>query len=281
MTLAQSANACSASNKPKINSVPQRNVVAYDELETQLRVCDDFASARLPASHNPLVSAASRLLSNLARLKPLEDPDHIKNLRSRLAKRIVRFTRQASRAGADAKTVKVASYLLCTVADEAVLTSDWGSESDWANNSLLHEIHDEASGGVRFFQWLEHYMRLASNSVELLELMYLCLALGYQGRYAAIEHGDKELLRLRHALFQCIQRQRGEIARNISRVPLPQRHEQRRQVLLIPGWIPLMLTLFSLTLVYSAFVWMLDQQREKALIPFQQFDALSAGPGIV
>jgi type VI secretion system protein ImpK len=177
--------------------------------------------------------------------------------------------------------VKVASYLLCTVADEAVLTSDWGSKSEWASASLLHEFHDEASGGVRFFQWLEHYMRLAPSGVELLELMYLCLALGYQGRYAAIEHGDKELLRLRHELFLCIQRQRGDAARRISCVPLPPRHEQRRQVLLIPGWIPVMMTLFSLALVYSAFVWMLDQQREKALIPFQQFDALSTGPGLV
>jgi type VI secretion system protein ImpK len=257
---------------------PERDVVAYEELDARLRLRDERKTQPLCASHNPLVAAASRLLSTLTRLKPQESVNAITTLRERLGKRVLQFTRQALQAGVDAKTVNLASYVLCTVADEAVSTSAWGMKSDWAINSLLHGFHGETSGGARFFQLLEQYMRLAASHVEILELMYLCLALGYEGRYATTEQGGKDLLKLRHTLFACIQRQRGETSSKASRVVLPERHELRRQILLIPGWLPALLTLFSLGLMYSAFAWTIGQQREKALLPFQQLGALSVAP---
>lgn len=281
MTHAPPASTDSASPALKPGHVPERKSQAFDELDARLRARDDFTSAYLSASHNPLLAAASRLLSSLARLKPHETPEQLTQLRTRLCKRVTQFAGYALQAGIDPKTVKVASRVLCSMADEIIMTSPWGSESEWATATLLHHFHDDASGGVRFFQWLEHYMRLAPSHVELLELMYVCMALGYEGRYASIEEGDKALLQLRHELFDCIRRQRGEVTRAISRVPLPQKQEQRRQVLLIPAWLPAMLALFCLGLVYSGFAWMLDQEREKALIPFQQFDGLPAAPGIV
>jgi type VI secretion system protein ImpK len=276
-SLASTGNPC---DDLQPGPAPERSVVAYDELDARLQMRDKRSTVRLFASHNPLVSAASRLLSNIARLKPHETPDQITSLRVRLCKRINQFKHQALQAAVDANTVDRASYVLCSVADEAVLTSAWGIESNWASDSLLHTFHGETSGGITFFQLLEQYMRLAPSHVEILELMYLCLALGFQGRYAATEPGGKELQRLRHDLFQNIQRQRGEVSSNISCVSLPRHQQQRRQVMLIPGWLPVVLTLFSLGLVYSTFAWMLEQEREKVLVPFLQIDALPAAPGI-
>lgn len=269
MTYSSPASADNPPDDLQPGPAPERGVVILDELDARLRLRDERKTLRLSASHNPLVAAASRLLSTVARLKPPKDASALTALRKQLGKRIQQFSRHALQAGVDVKTVKTASYVLCTVADEAVLTRAWGSESDWASRSLLHEFHSETSGGTRFFQWLEHYMRLAASNVELLELMYLCLALGFEGRHATTAQGAKDLLKLRHDLFECIRRQRGEISSKVSCVQLPARHEWSRQVLLIPGWLPVVLTLITLGLMYSAFAWTLAQQREKALAPFQ------------
>lgn len=277
MTHSSIASAGNAAHELQPGPAPGRNVVAYDELDARLRIRDDSQTARLAASFNPLVAAASRLFSNLARLKPHETPEAISSLRERLDKRIHQFTRQAAQAGVGQDKVKMASYVLCTAADETVLTSKWGRQSHWATNSLLNAFHQETSGGVMFFQLLERYMRTAAGNIEMLELMYLCLALGFQGRYGASEQGHEQLQRLRHDVFQCIQRQRGEVASKVSCIELPNRHEPQQQVVLIPVWLPVLTTLFCLGALYLGLTWKLDQRRDTALVPFQQFDAL---PGI-
>jgi type VI secretion system protein ImpK len=254
--------------------------VTCQALDARLRIRDDAAVSRLAAGQNPLVSAASRLLSNIGRLKSQETPKTIEALRTRLDKRIQQFTRQALQAGVEDDKVKVASYLLCTVADEAVLARKWGDESDWATNSLLNAFHGETSGGEMFFQLLERYMRKTAGNVEMLELMYVCLALGFQGRYGTSEQDGKELQRLRHDVFECIQRQRGAVASRISCIELPHRHEPRRQVVLIPGWLPVVATLLSLGVLYLGLTWKLDQRRDTALVPFQQFGALPSVHGL-
>ena len=278
MTDSSFANPDDAPDALQPGPVPARHLVVYDALDARLRLGDEKNAARLAACYNPLVAAASRLLSGIARLKPHPEASALQQLRARLGKRITRFNRQALQAGVDPKQVQIACYVLCTVADEAVLTSDWGINSDWATTSLLNSFHGETAGGVKFFQLLERFMRLPAGHIELLELMYLCLTLGYEGRYAAAAHGGKQLQNLRQDLYECIQRVRGASSSKISLIQLPRRHEQRRALISIPSWLPVSLTLFSLALLYSGFAWMLDKQRDKALIPFQLLDSTSAGP---
>ncbi|WP_206197454.1 type IVB secretion system protein IcmH/DotU, partial [Pseudomonas viridiflava] len=76
-----------------------------------------------------------------------------------------------------------ARYVLCTVLDEAVLTTAWGSSSNWSTMSLLSHFHQETFGGEKFFQLLERLGSNPARHLHLLELMYLCLALGLKGKY--------------------------------------------------------------------------------------------------
>lgn len=278
MTDAPIANPDDSPEKLQPGPPPERSLMVYDVLQEQLRPGDEAYAARLAARCNPLVAAASRLLSGIARLKPHPEASALYELRARLGKRITRFKRQTLQAGVDPKQVQIASYVLCATADEAVLTSTWGKNSNWAATSLLNTFHGETSGGEKFFLILERFMRIPAGNIDLLELLYLCLTLGYEGRYAAEAHGGKKLQNLRLDLYECIQRVRGETSSRISLITLPRRHEQRRALLMIPGWLPVSLTLFSLALLYSGFAWMLDKQRDKALIQFQLIDSPSVAP---
>ena len=77
----------------------------------------------------------------------------------------------------------VARYVLCTFVDTAVLNTPWGAQGDWAGQSLLVMFHKEVSGGTKFFEILERLRAEPDRYIGLIELVYVCLALGYEGKY--------------------------------------------------------------------------------------------------
>ena len=85
--------------------------------------------------------------------------------------------------------------------DEAIATTPWGAGGAWAKQSLLVTFHNEVSGGEKFFSLLQRVGEDARGNVDLLELMYLCLAFGFQGKYRVVEGGRSQLDELRERLF--------------------------------------------------------------------------------
>ncbi|MCD5995495.1 type IVB secretion system protein IcmH/DotU [Pseudomonas sp. CDFA 602] len=248
---------------------PDAALARYTDLDPRFYLRDTRKAPLRANQHNPLVAAASRLLSTLARLEPHGDPTALAKLRVRLGKRISGFAREAIDAGVEHAEVKVASYLLCSLADETVLTRDWGRNSNWATNSLLQDFHDDSLGGEKFFLLLEHFLSAPARYIHQLELIYLCLALGFEGRYAASAERRNQLRQLRHELYQCLKRVRGDACRSVSRVQPATSQIKTRTIIRIPA-VPLLgATLLSLCLIYMGFAWNLTQQREAALVPFQ------------
>ena len=86
-------------------------------------------------------------------------------------------------AGVVAEDAIVARYVLCTFVDSAVLNTPWGAQGDWAGQSLLVIFHKEVSGGEKFFSILDRLRSNPSRYIDLIELVYVCLALGYEGKY--------------------------------------------------------------------------------------------------
>ena len=62
--------------------------------------------------------------------------------------------------------------------------------------------------GERFFQLLDQLKPNPGNFLPVLELMYLCLSLGFQGQYRLSPRGPGELDRIREDLYTIIVRQR-------------------------------------------------------------------------
>src|SRR5690606_40799872 len=88
---------------------------------------------------------------------------------------------RALQEGVENSQVMATRYVLCTAIDEAVVTTPWGNESEWSQMSLLSSFHNETFGGEKFFQLLERLSRNPVKHLLMLELMYLCLALGFEG----------------------------------------------------------------------------------------------------
>nr|WP_207280708.1 type IVB secretion system protein IcmH/DotU [Thiocystis violacea] len=197
-----------------------------------------FQVGDLPArSDNPLVSCATGLLTIAAQLRGTPSHPDPEGLREGLTRQMREFETRARAKGLPDPVVLPARYVLCSLVDESVLDTPWGSQSVWANRGLLIGFHNEAWGGEKFFSALDRLMAYPAGNLHLLELMYLCLALGFEGRYRAREGGRTQLDRVREQLFQTIRAQRGEPDSELS--PRWRGISQRRDPLIhqMPLWV--------------------------------------------
>ena len=165
---------------------------------------------------NPLIRAANPLLDLVTPLRRMTSYANVEQLRIQLITAIKTFEREAKTALVEHESLAVARYALCTLLDETISSTPWGGGGVWASRSLLVTFHNEASGGEKFFLILQKLGQDPSVNLHILELMYLCLALGLEGRYRVIEGGRSQLEILRERLQLLIQTHRGAFENELS-----------------------------------------------------------------
>ncbi|HJV94400.1 MAG TPA: type IVB secretion system protein IcmH/DotU [Albitalea sp.] len=148
---------------------------------------------RLVAGVNPLLGAANVLLALVAQLRATTAHADPAGLRRQLLERVNEFETLAGGAGVPAHQVSAARYLLCSFLDEVIEATPWGAGGTWAQRNLLQEFHDERSGGDKAFKLLEKLGEDVVGNRHLLELFYVCLALGFEGRYRGARNGREQL----------------------------------------------------------------------------------------
>jgi type VI secretion system protein ImpK len=126
------------------------------------------------------------------------------------------FERNALTTGMDTRALRAARYALCATIDDLVLSTPWGAASSWSQQSLTSIFHTEVSGGDRFFDILEQMQKDLGHNGEVVELMYLCTSLGFEGRYRVMPRGVAALNELRDSVYRVIRNRRGEFERDLS-----------------------------------------------------------------
>ena len=214
---------------------------------------------------NPLEAAAAPLLGLIMRLKNTHSHPDPERLRLRMIEEIKTFTTNTRNAGIHEKTVFRACYVLCTTLDEVVLNTPWGRASEWSENSLLITFHNETWGGEKFFELLDAIILDPRKHLHLLELMYLCLAFGFQGRYRLLENGRSRLEEQRERTYNAIRTAHGEFERELSphwRGVLDQRAPLIRYV---PLWVVAAVAAALLLMAYALFNWLLNSASDPVL----------------
>jgi type VI secretion system protein ImpK len=209
-------------------------------------------------TRNPITGAAISLLSVVAQLRNTSAHPDVAGLRIRMIEEIKRFEINIKNQGVSSDQVQAARYALCTLLDETVLNTPWGSNSLWGTQSLLIFFHKEAWGGEKFFLILKNCMQQPGTHLDLLELLYFALCLGFQGRYRVEDHGLSKLEEIRENAYQIIHRQRGDVERNLSLHW--QGIKDKRNILtqLIPFWVIGSVAALLLMLVFLGFLYLIN-----------------------
>ena len=169
----------------------------------------DPAARNRRCSTNALLDAAHPLLTFACRLKAGQCDEALEPLRKRLRAMVNAFDETLMRTRIDERTRIAARYCLCTFIDEIVAATPSGGGGAWASGSLLIAFHAQASGGEQFFSILQELSLDAGANLDALELLYVMLALGMQGRYRLLEGGDLQLDAVRDKLRRLVIEARG------------------------------------------------------------------------
>jgi len=201
---------------------------------------------------SPLLAAAAPLLQLLSRLRNTLSQPEPGDLRERAVGEVRRFEQASRETGVPMDQLRPAHYALCASLDDVVQATPWGSQGAWATRSLVSTFHQEVRSGDRFFDLLNQVKQNPGLFLPVSELMYLCLSLGFQGRYRLSPRGPAELDRLREETYSVIARQRPrpepELAphwRGVSAPYKPARAE-------VPVWV---VAAAGLAAVGGLFAW--------------------------
>jgi type VI secretion system protein ImpK len=201
---------------------------------------------------NPLVAAAAPLLQLLARLpNTINHPDP-GDLRERAVRAMHTFEQRTRDLNLPRELLAPAHYALCASIDDVVLNTPWGSTGVWDANSLISSFHKEVRSGERFFQLLGQMRQNPGLFLPVIELMYLCMSLGFQGQYRLAPRGPAELDRLREETYAVIVRQRQapepDLSPHWKGIAAPYRGVRPT----LPVWVAASL---ALALLGALFVW--------------------------
>jgi type VI secretion system protein ImpK len=197
------------------------------------------AAARdlLGAGLNPLVQAASPLLLLAGQLRGTLAAPEVGDLRRHALEEIRRFEERARTAGVPGEVTRAARYALCASLDEAVLSTPWGAQSEWAQQTLLVVLHREAWGGEKFFEMLERISQDPARHIDLMELQYLCLALGFAGKYQVVDRGHSHLAEVQQDLYRRIRAHRGTPPSDLSLRWRGLQDKRNPLIRYVPWWV--------------------------------------------
>lgn len=116
---------------------------------------------------------------------------------------------EAQRAGYPMEDVKLAAFAAVALLDESILNARNPLFADWPRKPLQEEMFGTHIAGETFFQYSQQLMGRPDSpeAADLLEVYYLCLLLGYCGRYSV--GGQGELQSVKDAMAAKIRRIRG------------------------------------------------------------------------
>ena len=224
--------------------------------------------APLSGSINALEHAASRLLPLIITIKNTSSHSNPTELRNKLIRELEEFKSRAKSILNDQKKVTQASYVMCTALDEAVMNTPWGHEANWAQTNLLSTFHNEVGGGERFFALLKALSKNPKENIDLLELMYVCLSLGYEGSYRIARNGQETLTKVRMWLHDIIRSHREQPGAALSQNWKGSNFKQSKLPKMTPLWVGAAACLAIASGVYIGAALMLGSKADSVVTSF-------------
>jgi type VI secretion system protein ImpK len=152
----------------------------------------------------PFLVILRALYREVYRLEKRENQTEIQTLKRKLIQITDHHTRLLAEQGYENTHIMIVRYVLSTFIDELLGTMEWGDGAAWANHSLLGHYYKETYGGEKFFQLLEQFVQEPGKYLQHMKLVYVCLSLGYKGRYSLSESSEVQVEGIRQELYSRI-----------------------------------------------------------------------------
>jgi type VI secretion system protein ImpK len=124
------------------------------------------------------------------------------------------FDRKAKAQKIDPEDITASKYALVAFVDEAILRSQWAAKEQWADNPLQLQLFETYLAGEGFFENLEKLRARREAAQEVIEIYYICLILGFEGKYGI--EGPERLEALAKVVHDELKQFRSVDTENVS-----------------------------------------------------------------
>ncbi|MBU2980571.1 type IVB secretion system protein IcmH/DotU [Lentibacter algarum] len=135
------------------------------------------------SSDNPLVNAFSTLLGLAPELESAAVPENPEVLRTRLLETLTQARDSAVAVGVPLSRADQGAWFVAALLDDIALNTPWGGNSGWPRMPLVVSMYGNVDAGERFFDLAEDLVRFPERDPQLMELVFLCLSLGFRGKF--------------------------------------------------------------------------------------------------
>jgi type VI secretion system protein ImpK len=228
---------------------------------------------------NPLLQAAAPLLAAAPRIRAMPSHPDPQALRASLIEGVRGFESATRSKGLPNEQVIAGRYVLCTLLDEFASSTPGGGSGAWSSNSLLVHFHGEAWGGEKVFQLMGKLAENVGANRNLLELLYVVLALGFEGRYRVLDNGRAQLETVRERLAQMLRQDRPPPDKELSPhwTGAPQGDASVRSG--VPVWVLAVAAAFTMMLVFIGLRLSGQARSDATFATLQALDVKPAQPG--
>lgn len=172
-------------------------------------------------------------------------------LRQRIKDLLDQGEREARRLNIHGEEIKRAKFALVAFVDETILSSNWSQKEYWVARPLQLELYDQYDAGEVFFERLEEMLPEPAAYAEALEVYYLCMTLGFKGRYQL--HDQDNLRILIEKTFTALTRTPGMASGVLSPHGKPRGQAATEVRSKLPVWV---IAVFAVTLALVIYIGM-------------------------
>ena len=154
------------------------------------------------AFDNRLLNVCSDLLSYAVTVRRMQCPDNLYAFRAGLKQAITELKYKVAKLEYPPSVADKTCFLLAAMIDEQIVHSPWGEEAGWENQLLVSELFGIKNGGEQFYVVAERALLQPVLLVDLLELIFILLKVGFKGRFRA--EGQEQLSVLQQRLEEAV-----------------------------------------------------------------------------
>jgi len=141
-----------------------------------------------------LSDLASECFMLILQLRATNNYGNAPELKTRIGEMFDRFEKNARQTGLDNEKVHYSKFALVAFLDETIISSEWLEKEEWLAEPLQIKLFDTFNAGEEFFTYLSNLRQRTSINKDVLEIYYLCLSLGFKGKYQL--HSPENLRRI-------------------------------------------------------------------------------------
>ena len=154
---------------------------------------------------NKLINAFSPLLGLAPELEAVSPPDNPDVLRARLLDNLTYARDNAVSAGLSLTQADKGAWFVAALLDDIALNTPWGGNSGWPRMPLVAELYGNVDAGTRFFDLTDDLMTYPARDPDLLQLVFMCLSLGFRGKHRiSSDGGEAALTQLRSQMSRAM-----------------------------------------------------------------------------